>query len=133
MIFKKDKEYLLINKDKEIFRLICTKVVKDTKGEITEILFTNPVLEKSSYSFTLESLKDFIIEDPVDNTEFFIMYTNWNNFYKLGFHQDLEYAEKTYKSILDTLKKRTHVKYGTGAFIDYDYRLMNKLLEAYST
>ena len=123
-MFRKEREYL-IQINNELFRLICIKVTKNTKGEIVSYTFTNPVIPNSKYEFTVEEVFKFgTIKEPVDNTELFQMYINWLNFKRESIHQDLKYAEELRIKILNTLKDRTHVRYGTGALIEYD---LNKI------
>ena len=120
MLFKEKKEYLIkLGVDNKQYRLICTKVTKNIKGEIVSFSFIDPVTENSCYEFTLEEVKEFNeIQEPIDNLEFFKMYTNWHNFYRKGIQQELRIK------ILNTLAIRTFVCYGTGALIKYD---LNKL------
>ena len=81
-MFRKEREYL-IQINNELFRLICIKVTKNTKGEIVSFSFIDPITENSCYEFTLEEVKEFNeIQEPIDNLEFFKMYTNWHNFYR---------------------------------------------------
>ena len=123
-MFRKEREYL-IQINNELFRLICIKVTKNTKGEIVSYTFTNPVIPNSKYEFTVEEVFKFgTIKEPVDNTELFQMYINWLNFKRESIHQDLKYAEELRIKILNTLKDRTHVRYGTGALVEYD---LNKI------
>ena len=123
-MFRKEREYL-IQINNELFRLICNKVTKNTKGEIISYTFTNPVIPNSNYEFTIEEVSKFgTIKEPVDNTELFQMYINWLNFKRESIHQDLKYAEELRIKILNTLKDRTHVRYGTGALVEYD---LNKI------
>lgn len=126
MLFKEKKEYLIkLGVDNKQYRLICTKVTKNIKGEIVSFSFIDPITENSCYEFTLEEVKEFNeIQEPIDNLEFFQMYINWHNFYRKGIQQDLKYAEELRIKILNTLAIRTFVCYGTGALIKYD---LNKL------
>lgn len=129
MLFRKEKEYVIQIESKYWIRLICTKVTKDTKGQIVSFSFTNPVIPNSKYDFSIVEAEAFLtVLEPIDNCEFFQMYTNWLNFLRKGPHQDLEYAEQLRIKIVNTLKERTHVIYGSGAFIQYDLNNLNKLL-----
>ena len=92
--------------------------------------FTNPVIENSKYDFTIEETEKFLtVKEPVENDTFFIMYINWLNFRRSGFHQNLEVANKIRTNIINTLKERSIVLYGAGAFIQYDLNNRDKLIE----
>lgn len=125
--FKKDKEYLIyISDDPNQYRVICNKVVKDTKANVVEIQFTiNGEILK------LKSEQIVSVIQPIENVEFFTMYTNWNNFYREGINQDLEYAYKVYKSILQSLDQKSIVLEGTGAFVSFDYNRLKVIMDIY--
>lgn len=118
-------EYVL-NIDNIHYQVICTKVTKDKYGNPTEYQFQCPVL-KNITTFTVAYLKDIDVITPVDNTEFFMMYTNWYNF-EYGVHKDTVFATKLKQDIINTLKKRTHVKYGKGAWVEFDLNRLDKLI-----
>lgn len=125
--FKKDKEYLIhIDDDPNQYRVICYKIIKDTKANIIEIHFS---IDQELLKLKLEQISSVI--EPIDNSEFFVMYTNWNNFYKSGFNQDLDYAYTVYKSILQSLNKRSIVFEGTGAFVSFDYNRLKFIIDSY--
>lgn len=126
-IFKKDKEYLIsINNDSNQYRVICFKVIKDTKANIVEVHFT---IDQELLKLKYEQIASVV--EPIDNSEFFVMYTNWNNFHRKGVHQDLEYAYKIYRSILESLSQRSVVVEGTGAFVDFDYNRLRIIIDSY--
>lgn len=128
-VFKKDKEYLIhIDNDPKEYRVICFKVVKDTKANIVEIQFS---IDQELLKLKPEQIVSVI--EPIDNCEFFVMYTNWNNFYRKGVHQDLEFAYKVYRSILETLYQRSTVIKGTGAFVEFDYNRLKTLFNSYKS
>ena len=130
MDFRKEREYLIEHPINDCHRLVCTKVTKNTKGEVISYIFTNPVIENSRYEFTLEEVKAFNdVREPVDNTELFQMYINWLNFRRDGIHQDLIFAEQLRLKIINTLQNRTHVHYGAGALVEYDHVRIEKILE----
>lgn len=130
MVFRKEKEYVIEIHPKHWWRLVCTKVFKNTKGEIISYSFTNPVIENSKYDFTVEETEKFLtVKEPVENDTFFVMYINWLNFRRSGFHQNLEVANKIRTNIINTLKERSIVLYGAGAFIQYDFNNRDKLIE----
>lgn len=125
-MFKKDKEYLIyINNDPKKYRVICNKIIKDTKGTVVEIHFT---IYKELLKLKPEQIVSVI--QPIENVEFFSMYINWYNFYKEGPHQDLEYAEKVHQTILNSLSEKSFVQKGTGAFVAFDYTRLDKLFSA---
>lgn len=128
MNFKKEKEYLIELQDGKILRLICTKITKDTSGNVINCAFKESD-NSSNYIFSINEIGTFIsIKEPIDNTEFFQMYVNWMNFFREGAHQDLEYAEQLRLKIINTLQERSHVMYGSGAFVEYDLKLLNYLI-----
>ena len=133
MIFKEKKEYLIkLGVDNKQYRLICTKVTKNIKGEIVSFSFIDTITENSCYEFTLEEVKEFNeIQEPIDNLKFFQMYINWNNFYRDGFNQDLDYAKQLALKILKIVKERGCVRYGAGAFVRYDWDKLNLLIDTY--
>lgn len=129
MKFSREKEYLLFIKDvPEAIRVICNKVVKNTKGEVEKIYFEEVNLITSSLILKPEMIEDVII--PIDNTEFFIMYTNWMNFYRKGIHQDLNFANNLNQKIKNTFKERTYVLKGTGAFTPFDLQRLEILYQS---
>ena len=128
--FKKEKEYYIEVSPKLFIKHVCKKIKKNTKGEIISYSFTNPVIENSKYDFTIEETEKFLtVKEPVENDTFFIMYINWLNFRRSGFHQNLEVANKIRTNIINTLKERSIVLYGAGAFIQYDFNNRDKLIE----
>lgn len=127
--FKKDKEYLIhLSNDSNQYRVICFKVIKDTKADIVEIQFS---IDQELLKLKPEQIVSVI--EPIDNCEFFVMYTNWTNFYRKGVHQDLEYAYKIYRSILESLSQRSVVIKGTGAFVEFDYNRLKTLFNSYKS
>lgn len=121
--FKKDKEYFING-----IRCICTKIKKDTKGNIINISFIDLEANKELI-FKLEDIHT--IKNPIENVEFFSMYLNWNNYYRKGLHQDLEFAKEIFFNIINSLNDRSFVISGTGSFVNYDYKKLYTLLNSY--
>ena len=126
MNFRKENEYLIEIFPQHFFRLICTKITKNPKGEIESYTFNNPVTNEISIYKIEEANKFITVIEPVDNLEMFKMYSNWLSFYRKGVHQDLAFAKQIAEQINETIKKRSYVMYGAGSWIDYDF---NKLKE----
>ena len=127
--FKKEKEYYIEVSPKLFIKHVCKKIKKNTKGEIIFIVFYFP-WNSVTKIYSVEEMNNFIsVIEPVDNTEFFSMYINWLNFRRSGFHQNLEVANKIRTNIINTLKERSIVLYGAGAFIQYDFNNRDKLIE----
>ena len=126
MNFRKENEYLIEIFPQHFFRLICTKISKNPKGEIESYTFKNPATNET-FIYKIEEANKFItVIEPVDNLEMFKMYSNWLNFYRKGIHQNLVFAKQVAEQINETIKKRSYVMYGAGSWIDYDF---NKLKE----
>ena len=126
MNFRKENEYLIEIFPQHFFRLICTKITKNPKGEIESYTFKNPATNET-FIYKIEEVNKFItVIEPVDNLEMFKMYSNWLSFYRKGIHQDLAFAKQIAEQINETIKKRSYVMYGAGSWIDYDF---NKLKE----
>lgn len=123
--FKKDKEYIILLKTNKTLRIIVTKVVK-LPDESLDVQ-SKDCLSNWDFNFNNEKLNCLEIIEPVNNSELFIMYINWNNFYRNGFNQDLEYAEQVRQSILKTLLSRSYVKQGSGKLELYDLSLLQKM------
>ena len=127
--FKKEKEYYIEVSPKLFIKHVCKKIKKNTKGEIIFIVFYFP-WNSVTKIYSVEEMNNFIsVIEPVDNTEFFSMYINWLNFRRPGFHQDLEFANELRTNIINTLKERSIVLHGAGAFIQYDFNNRDKLVE----
>lgn len=127
--FNTTKEYIITYEGLD-YRVICTKVIKDTQGNIRSVCFKEVSKENVLIVENLNLISNTII--PIDNTEFFTMYINWLNFYRKGLHQDLNYAKELFIKIDSTLKQRTTIIKGSGAFLPYDNRLYMKLYETYN-
>ena len=126
MNFRKENEYLIEIFPQHFFRLICTKITKNPKGEIESYTFKNPATNEI-FIYKIEEANKFItVIEPVDNLEMFKMYGNWLNFYRKGIHQNLVFAKQIAEQINETIKKRSYVMYGAGSWINYDF---NKLKE----
>ena len=126
MNFRKENEYLIEIFPQHFFRLICTKITKNPKGEIESYTFKNPATNETSIYKIEEANKFITVIEPVDNLEMFKMYSNWLNFYRKGIHQNLVFAKQIAEQINETIKKRSYVIYGAGSWINYDF---NKLKE----
>lgn len=114
--FKKDKEYnLYING--WIYNLLFIGRDKD--------VLTFHDIRGITYKCHVDDIMN--ISEPVSATEMFQMYTNWNNFHRVGIHQDLEFAEIIRCRINNTLVGRKYVVVGSGKLEPYDYRLMYKI------
>ena len=130
MKFKKDKEYIL-QYDNHNVRIIITKVT--TLADDSKQVFYKDCNTDIEYDFNLRDKQTFLkIIEPVSCTEMFTMYVNWNNFYKKGPMQDLDYASNLHKSIFNTLFYRSFIKYGSGKFEDYDYLCLKTVLSDWS-
>lgn len=120
---KKDKEYIIRLNGRSISaRFLVTKTFFDDKNPENDYMMGR----RSSPCKEIEKimLKDlFHIEEPVNNTELFIMWTNWNSMKRI----DLERAERLRHEITNTLKARSYVQYGTGKLEAYDYEKMYEL------
>lgn len=126
MNFRKENEYLIEIFPQHFFRLICTKITKNPKGEIESYTFKNPATNET-FIYKIEEANKFItVIEPVDNLEMFKMYSNWLNFYRKGIHQNLVFAKQVAEQINETIKKRSYVMYGAGSWVNYDF---NKLKE----
>ena len=116
MIFSKEKEYLIGILPRHFLYVICTKIVKDKSGNVESISFKS-IDSNQTLTYTIEEVNNFCgVIVPIDCSEFFTMYLNWNNFYKEGPHQDLEYAKQLALTILKVVKARSCVRFGSGAF-----------------
>lgn len=120
---KKDKEYIIRLNGRSISaRFLVTKTFFDDKNPENDYMMGR----RSSPCEEIEKimLKDlFHIEEPVNNAELFIMWTNWNSMKRI----DLERAERLRHEITNTLKARSYVQYGTGKLEAYDYEKMYEL------
>ena len=129
--FKKEKEYYIEVSPKLFIKHVCKKIKKNTKVEIIFIVFYFP-WNSVTKIYSVEEMNNFIsVIEPVDNTEFFSMYINWLNFYRPGSHQDLTFAKEIGIKIINTLKIRTWVAWGSGAFTQFDRDKKNHLLKIY--
>lgn len=131
MIFSKEKEYFISILPQQFLYVICTKIVKDKSGNVESISF-KPIYSDQVLTYTIKEVNNFCgVIVPIDCSEFFTMYVNWNNFYKEGPHQDLEYAKQLALKILKIVKERNCVRYGSGAFVNYDFDKLNRLIDIY--
>lgn len=127
--FKKDKEYIFLNKLGKYVRILVEKVsVVTIEGIEYQSVKSKCLVTNWEFNFVTNDFQVKDIFEPITCTEFFIMYTNWNNFNREGFHQDIQYADELKQKIITTLSERSIVKKGSSKFEDYDYRLLIKLL-----
>ena len=128
MNFRKENEYLIEIFPQHFFRLICTKITKNPKGEIESYTFKNPATNET-FIYKIEEANKFItVIEPVDNLEMFKMYINWLNFKREGLHQDSVFAKQIAEKIINILKERSYVMYGAGSWVDYDFRKRDEIL-----
>ena len=131
MIFSKEKEYFIGILPRHCLYVICTKIVKDKSGNVESISFKS-LDSDQTLTYTIEEVNNFCnVIQPIDNAEFFTMYVNWNNFYKEGPHQDLDYAKQLALTILKVVKARSCVRFGSGAFVRYDWDKLEYLRGIY--
>ena len=128
MNFRKENEYLIEIFPQHFFRLICTKITKNPKGEIESYTFKNPVTNEISIYKIEEANKFITVIEPIDNLEMFKMYINWLNFKREGLHQDSVFAKQIAEKIINILKERSYVMYGAGSWVDYDFRKRDEIL-----
>ena len=128
MNFRKENEYLIEIFSQHFFRLICTKITKNPKGEIESYTFNNPVTNETSTYLVKETNRFLKVIEPVDNLEMFKMYINWLNFKREGLHQDSVFAKQIAEKIINVLKERSYVMYGAGSWVDYDFRKRDEIL-----
>lgn len=131
MNISKEKEYFIGILPNHFLYVICTKITKDKHGNVESISFKS-IDSGSVTTYSIEEVNNFCgIIQPIDNAEFFTMYVNWNNFYREGFHQDLDYAKQLALKILKMIKDRSCVRFGAGAFVQYDWNKLNHLIDIY--
>ena len=120
---KKDKEYIIrVKGDYTSSRFIVTKTFFDDKKPENDYMMG--CHSSPGHEIKKIMLKDLLhIEEPVNNAELFIMWTNWNSMKRI----DLERAERLRHEITNTLKARSYVQYGTGKLEAYDYEKMYEL------
>lgn len=120
---KKDKEYIIrVKGDYTSSRFIVTKTFFDDKKPENDYMMV--CHSSPGHEIKKIMLKDLLhIEEPVNKTELFIMWTNWNSMKRI----DLERAEILRHEITNTLKSRSYVQYGTGKLESYDYEKMYEL------
>ena len=129
--FSKEKEYFIGVLPRQFLYVICTKISKDKHGKVQSIYFKS-IDSGVTTEYSIEEVNNFCgVIQPMDNAEFFTMYINWNNFHRPGCHQDLEYAEQLALKILKSVKDRSCVRYGSGAFTRYDWDNLNRLSKLY--
>ena len=131
MMFSKEKEYFIGILPRHFLYVICTKIVKDKSGNVESISFKS-LDSDQTLTYTIEEVNNFCgVTQPIDNAEFFTMYVNWNNFYRDGFNQDLDYAKQLALTILKVVKDRSCVRFGSGAFVRYDWDKLERLKDIY--
>lgn len=130
LILKVGKEIKCTTHNKDVFKFLIYGVYKDKDGNIVSISLKPLDNTDNIYEYTVKDFySSFIsIQECITSTEFFTMYTNWNNFNRKGILQDLNYANEVKEKINNSLNLRDIVRQGSGKFEEYDYKLLNIFL-----
>lgn len=118
-IFKAKREYILITKLNKVIRIVVSKA-KWSEDKTHQIVESTQVNSGWAFNFKTNDLNVLEVIEPVDSTDFMIMYTNWNNFVRPGPHQDLEFAAQLHQKIINTFNTRSYVVQGSSKFEAFD-------------
>ncbi len=126
MKFKKDKEYIILIKTNKTVRIVVSKTT--TLDDGSQDVVSKDCMSGWDFKFNSNKLNCIRVIEPINNTEIFSMYINWNNFNQKGVHQNLILAKEIQQSIFNTLVSRSFVKQGSSKLETYDLSLIEKIL-----
>lgn len=121
---RKDREYSLIIENKQD-HWVVTGIERDDKTKCLKAVTATNVRSGATNTFTRDEFMR--AKQCVNNCDLFIMFCNWQNFFRPGPHQDLEYARRLRLTILKTLAENGWVIKGAGKLEAPDFRIVEKI------